>query len=107
MITRPGLILRYLLTIMAIMSVPPVLPPREKTMPIPMPPIIAPNTAERNVSSINGSLIKPGVTPNKRVATSMLKMVLTPKLAPNTLIAIRIRNTLTTKYDKATGILLL
>ena len=53
-ITRPGLIFRYLLIIMAIISVPPVLLPCENTIPTPAPPSIPPITVDKKASPTIG-----------------------------------------------------
>ena len=50
--------LRYLLIIMAIISVPAVLPPFTREIPIPAPHMIPEITAHMNLSSNRGSCIK-------------------------------------------------
>ena len=76
-IILPGAMLWYLATIRATISVPPVLPPCEKLMPIPRPLRTPPNMAERSfpleiaISSMKSWGMNAGTNWKKSVAATM------------------------------------
>ena len=105
--TRPCEMLRYLQTIMATMSVPPVLPPWVKAIPMAVPANAPPIREERNLSSTKGaispakmgSVMKCCKMEKNTEAMTMEYTVLMPNEGPNTFREISTRMPLMTKTE--------
>ena len=104
-IILPGEIFLYLLTISAIISVPPVLPPWEMEIPIPSPIIIPPIMVDislpfwiaRVLMTVSG--MSPCKTLRPTDANTMAYIVFPPKLVPKIKKAVRSNTALITKKE--------